>query len=177
LKFRLEDIPPEGKEETFFQDERWLDERLAGEENRNFQFGGPITVRFHLSRSGALMLVRSRIEVPMEWTCARCGERYALVLASEVAANFKPRPNTPWPEEVELSRVETETDYFDGDEVDLTGLVQDQVFLAFPAKPLCRKDCRGLCPHCGKNLNREACDCQGKGIDPRFAVLRDYRLH
>jgi uncharacterized protein len=39
-------------------------------------------------------------------------------------------------------------------------------------KPLCRDDCKGLCPQCGTNLNRETCTCSPKWEDPRLAALR-----
>ena len=42
--------------------------------------------------------------------------------------------------------------------------------LDMESKFLCREDCKGLCPVCGRNLNLGSCDC-GKKIDPRFAVL------
>ncbi|HLX87792.1 MAG TPA: DUF177 domain-containing protein, partial [Acidimicrobiales bacterium] len=46
----------------------------------------------------------------------------------------------------------------DGD-VDLEPLVRDAVLLELPQAPLCRPDCRGLCPVCGVNRNDEACSC------------------
>jgi uncharacterized protein len=177
LKVRLEDIPPEGREETFIREEDWLDERLSGEKTRVFRFRGPITVRLHLLRSGDMVVVRSRIEVPMDWTCARCLDPYSQDLMSQITTTFKPRPSTPWPEEMELTRDEVETEYYDGDELNVTGLVQDQILLSFPAKSLCSNDCRGLCPRCGINLNRGACDCQEKTADPRFAALKTYQAH
>ena len=42
-------------------------------------------------------------------------------------------------------------------------------------KPLCADDCKGLCPVCGKNLNRETCDCNRTWDDPRMAALRELR--
>ncbi len=44
--------------------------------------------------------------------------------------------------------------------------------LEFPQKLLCREDCKGLCPHCGADLNHEACTCKNDDIDPRMAPLR-----
>lgn len=175
VKFRLEDIPPEGREEDFKEEPGWMDERLSGEKNRNFEFSGPILIHVHLRRSGRLVTVRSRAEAAMRWICDRCLELFPYMVRSETTTIFKPRPNLPDPEERELSPEDMETDYYDGDELDLTELIRDQVLLAFPAKALCKTDCRGLCPRCGKNRNRERCDCQERGIDPRFAVLKDFR--
>ena len=47
----------------------------------------------------------------------------------------------------------------------------DYILLELPYKSLCREDCRGLCPMCGKNLNEGLCGCTRKSVDPRLAVL------
>lgn len=67
----------------------------------------------------------------------------------------------------------------DGDEVpadedgclDPEELIREDVSLDLPAKFLCREDCKGLCPRCGKNLNLGPCGC-GREIDPRLEALR-----
>ena len=59
-------------------------------------------------------------------------------------------------------------------EVDLTEPVRQSVLLEIPMKPLCRPDCAGLCPHCGKNRNEGPCDCQEEPADPRLSVLADW---
>ena len=52
----------------------------------------------------------------------------------------------------------------------LTALVSEDAYLAIPYRMLCREDCKGLCPRCGKNLNEGPCGCSAPG-DPRLAVL------
>ena len=42
-------------------------------------------------------------------------------------------------------------------------------------KALCKKDCAGLCPTCGKNLNQGKCDCPDDNIDPRWSKLADLK--
>jgi len=58
-------------------------------------------------------------------------------------------------------------------EVDLAGKVREAMLLAIPIKPLCREECKGLCPRCGVNRNRGECGCITRTPDPRLAVLRD----
>jgi uncharacterized protein len=176
LKFRLEEIPQEGREETISQNQDWLDDRLRGEPNRIFRFASPIQVHLHISRSGGNVIVHSRIQSQAEYLCARCLEPFPLPLKSEITFNLKPKPDFPLPEEAELTREDLETDFYEGEEVDLTSLIQDQILLALPPKGLCREECRGLCPRCGKNLNRETCDCSDGTVDPRFEVLRSFRV-
>ena len=58
----------------------------------------------------------------------------------------------------------------DHDEVDLADLAGTAFILDMDTKTLCSEDCKGLCPGCGVNLNREACRCK-KQVDPRLAKL------
>ena len=177
---RVEDIPAQGKQESFPEDEGPLNERLGGEANNfGLQFAEPVQVRVNLSRSGKVILVKSRIDARVKCTCARCLDPFALTLSSEIQFSLKPRPdpNLASPQEVELAREDLETDYYEGEEVDLSPLVQDQALLTVPPKVICREDCRGLCPRCGKNLNRESCQCPAAEADPRFAALRKFPVH
>jgi uncharacterized protein len=57
----------------------------------------------------------------------------------------------------------------------LVELVAEQIYLALPLKPVCRADCKGLCPHCGANRNEASCGCQADWIDPRLAPLQRLR--
>ena len=57
--------------------------------------------------------------------------------------------------------------------LDLTELVRTDFLLELPTKVLCREDCQGLCPQCGKNLNFDSCQCKKQSIDPRWEVLSE----
>ena len=176
LKFRLEDIPREGREVESEQDPGWLDERLAREERKPFRFLGPIRIHLKLSRSGRTVLAESRIRAEAECSCDRCLDRFPSVLSSVYKATLKPRPQFSSDQEVELGRDDLETDYYEGDEIDLTPILQDQLLLTLPPKSVCREDCRGLCQRCGQNLNRGTCQCADQEIDPRLKPLKKIRV-
>ncbi len=59
----------------------------------------------------------------------------------------------------------------DNYQLNLSDLVMADILLELPYKTLCREDCRGLCPLCGKNLNEGLCGCNRKSVDPRLAIL------
>ncbi len=176
MKFRLEDIPEGGLEANFSEAEDWLDERLRADEKRLFRIIGPIRVHLRLSKSGRMIQVKSRVETGVELLCARCLEPFFRGLNSEFSTVLKPRPNFPLAEERELNREDLESDFYEGEEINLTSFVQDQVLLTLPQKAVCREECRGLCPHCGKNLNREVCQCPTALIDPRFQALKNLKV-
>jgi uncharacterized protein len=70
------------------------------------------------------------------------------------------------PEDEELT-----TPYVTDDLLDVSALARDAVVLALPEKILCRADCAGLCPVCGKNLNEEPHEHEEEHGDPRWAAL------
>lgn len=73
-------------------------------------------------------------------------------------------------------RVVTDPDAFElGDLLDLEPMVREVLLLDAPLVPLCRPDCRGLCPQCGVDLNTETCSCETRTTDPRWAALDQLR--
>jgi len=56
-------------------------------------------------------------------------------------------------------------------EVDLRAPLTECVVLAYPITAVCREDCKGLCPQCGVDRNKQSCDCAQEDYDPRWAGL------
>ena len=65
---------------------------------------------------------------------------------------------------------------YSGKEIDLQPAVREQILLSVPPPPLCREDCKGLCPQCGKDLNEGECGCDRTVLDPRWAALKGIQL-
>lgn len=67
----------------------------------------------------------------------------------------------------------TDPDAFEieGDIVDLAPMVRETVLLELPDSPLCRRDCPGLCPTCGRVLDQGSCSCPAEVLDSRWSVL------
>jgi len=78
-------------------------------------------------------------------------------------------------EGVELADQDLDLFPYDGETVDLEPLIREHLVLAVPYAPLCREDCKGLCPQCGIDRNVETCACEKPG-DPRFAALKGLKL-
>ena len=73
--------------------------------------------------------------------------------------------------DLELSLDMTDVDYYNGDEVKLGQYFEDQVSLDLPTKTICQPDCKGLCPVCGVDLNKNQCECPDAGANRPFAQL------
>jgi uncharacterized protein len=118
--------------------------------------------------------LRGGLATSVELGCARCLEPVQQELAREFELLYR-----PWGADAgrdELSVTEAEIGYYQGDGVLLEDVLREQVLLAVPLKVTCREDCRGLCPHCGKNLNQEQCSCAAPIEDPRWVALKDIRV-
>lgn len=104
--------------------------------------------------------------------CSRCAEPYLVPLDVPVDVTLRPVADLEAAEEHEIGEDDLATEFYRGDTLDLAAFVREQCYLALPMKPLCRPDCRGLCPQCGTNLNESACTCDTTWVDPRLAALK-----
>ncbi|HOO76597.1 MAG TPA: DUF177 domain-containing protein [bacterium] len=128
------------------------DPELLGELDPGTAVASPIEYDFALTRAGKMVLARGKVAVRSRFQCSRCLKEYESdVVEPEVFAEF----TVTSPEQI----------------IDLTGIVREYTILAFPVKPLCSEECRGLCPSCGRNLNLGPCGCSGRVPDSPFAVL------
>lgn len=110
-----------------------------------------------------------RFSVP----CARCLEPVEHTLKGEFDLIFRPLGVDGGGSEHSITDAETEIGYYQKDGLLLEDVLREQVLLSLPAKTLCREDCKGLCPHCGRNLNSESCNCETAPADPRWSALSD----
>lgn len=58
--------------------------------------------------------------------------------------------------------------------IDIQRLIEDNIIMNVPLKPLCDEYCKGLCPICGTNLNKSNCACDNQVIDPRLEKLKNF---
>ncbi len=108
-----------------------------------------------------VLRIEAEIRAEMSCLCDRCGGSFDSVKVTKVDSVIVEDGENADPEAFVL----------DGDGVDLDELLGACFILDMETKFLCKEDCKGLCPRCGKNLNFGPCGC-GRQIDPRFAVLR-----
>src|SRR6202167_6286808 len=112
-----------------------------------------------------------RFQVP----CARCVEPVEIPLSADFDLIFRPAKADSEPLERSITAPETEIGYYQGDSLLLEDVLREQVLLSLPARTLCKPDCRGLCPRCGKNRNTQPCSCEEGPKDPRWEALTGLR--
>jgi len=72
----------------------------------------------------------------------------------------------------ELGKDEIDVSEYEDGKIAVAPIAEERVQMAIPMKPLCREECLGLCPQCGKDRNLAPCDCGDEAADPRWAALR-----
>ena len=119
--------------------------------------------------------LRGRLSAGLELQCARCLEPVKQDVDREFELLYRPLGADAGRDELSVTAAEAEIGYYQGDGILLEDVLRQQVLLALPLKVTCREDCKGLCPHCGKNLNEEQCSCNVPMEDPRWAALKEVR--
>src|SRR5262245_16032695 len=138
-----------------------------------FRVTAPVVLAMHVHKDRSRFRLAGSVSTTLELTCSRCLEPFALPVDAAFDVRYLPQSeNTGDEREVEEDDL---SDAFYRDEViDLGQLMDEQFYLALPMKPLCRDECKGLCPNCGTNLNDATCDCQVRWEDPRLAGLKAF---
>jgi uncharacterized protein len=143
----------------------------SNEQEGTFRVVAPVTLGFDIYKDKEQFRLVGRVQTTLELTCSRCLEPFAWPLSAEFDLRYQPHVQNRGEGEREVEEDDLTTAFYEHDEIDLGQLMYEQFYLSVPMKPLCRDDCRGLCPTCGTNWNRGACACRNEWEDPRFAAL------
>ena len=177
MRVEVRDIPAAVGSELALELElpaAWLAEQFDGTDLDLSAASG--TARVCLQRSGAEVLVQGQAAAQVATPCSRCLEPARLDLESSFTLRFQPGTEPDRGGDIELTADDIDVVRFDGVTVDLAPTLREQLLLAIPMRALCRPDCKGLCPSCGKELNVGPCDCPKDDIDPRLAALLDVKI-
>src|SRR6202142_628053 len=131
----------------------------------------PLEVRATAELMEGQIRIYGNLHTRVEMVCARCLDTVVEEISRDYDLYYKPMTAAAADAEYPLNLDDTEVAFFEGDGLFLADILAEQVLLALPMKVICRSDCRGLCPHCGANLNGEDCRCDAHAADPRLAVL------
>jgi uncharacterized protein len=182
----LSDIPPQGLvisrdvavEEIGLNE---TDERVAGS----------LSVDLELRQQGDAVTVAGTLEGTAVRQCVRCLTDYEDPLYVTLYADYLRQVQATLKKGGPAKRVDgnatakgktgadEDTDeqdeiyYYQGEQLDLTPMLREQIILAAPMQPLCKEDCAGLCSKCGQNLNEGRCACEPEHMNSPFRVLRN----
>jgi len=140
---------------TKIEDCNFVDETVNGFANA---FG-------EITNHSGLILLSGKIEPNLKVECARCGKQFGY--KEPIMLNAKITDKLANADEDEFIIME---DFA----IDIDEIVRSALILELPTRYLCREDCKGLCPQCGKDLNNGSCGCNLGERDSRWDVLKDF---
>lgn len=129
----------------------------------------PLQVRLEAQQAGPDVVVRGRLRGTFGLECRRCLEPVDVGIDEEFGRLYRAGAEAGADESEDVLRLP------DGAELDLADAVREQVVVSVPRYAICREECRGLCPHCGTNLNESECECTTDELDERWAPLRQLK--
>ena len=134
-----------------------------------------VGVKGKLTKHIAQADVEGTIRAELEIECTRCLQKIDKELEFAFEAAFVTPENFTEAKEAELNASDLGVSVIEGNEIDLSELVREQILLNLPEQVFCREDCKGLCEKCGANRNLIDCNCKEKEIDPRWAALKNLK--
>lgn len=150
-------------------------DEVVDSKTEDLTFDTPVRGNVEVDRTAQTLRLRGQLATTAPLVCGRCLTQYRQDLAIAIEEEFlvgggaAPREGALRPEDFVVPL---------GPDLvlDVTEAVRQHLLLAVPMVPVCRPDCRGLCPRCGRNLNEQDCGCEPvETIDPRLAPLRDLK--
>ena len=120
-----------------------------------------------------LLSVEIKISAEINAQCARCLKTVSLEISDKLMYLYYLQGAEAFDNFDDYMPVEVE--YF-GRVLDIMPQINESIFTLLPTKVLCKEDCRGLCPNCGKDLNEGSCSCEDDSIDPRLEALRNFNF-
>jgi uncharacterized protein len=173
VKLKVDDIPKEGTR-VFFEENQWRPEEL-GEVVAGFN--GPVCVDIWLDKQeDGLIQANGEFSADLKLSCGRCLEDFDQKIQGRLNLVFLPQPMEADSDELELTDEDMEVSFYDGGEIDLSEALRDELALSLPMAPLCRPDCQGLCPVCGKPRAEGDCGCENDEQDPRWSKLAGLKM-
>ena len=122
-----------------------------------------LTGSARVSRTPQGLPVQVKMRATLCSQCVRCLVEFQQPLGIDFTELYAFTPRSVTDSDLILSE--------DG-HIDLAPLVREYMLLEVPISPLCRPNCKGLCPICGQNLNEATCNHEDDEIDPRLEVLK-----
>ncbi len=170
LKLQLEDLKP-GLNEFWAS---YTDEELELQKDE-FQLLGKVDLYIRAVKSGRNVELTLEATYKLKLTCARCLDEFERNFRESETYYIK-IGKEPFAAEKSLKERDIFTHFIETDEIDIIPFVREIVILSVPMKPLCKPDCKGLCPVCGVNWNYETCEHMNQPkLDTRMSKLLELK--
>jgi uncharacterized protein len=135
-------------------------------EDESFFLEG-IDYQIFFKRQNQRIQAQGKIRTAISLVCVRCLEQFELRINSSFDIILFPKELVDQ-RSTALEDEDLEYIFYENDQIDLEKILSEQVNLFIPFKPVCKAECKGICPSCGASLNRGACACDQEKNEIKF---------
>jgi len=147
----------------------------------DFRIVEPVDLALRITKDSRKVRLTGRLKTTLGVDCSRCLDPFVVPVDAEIDQMFLPEGTEVAggsdDDDEDGQQADAGVSFYKDDTIDLGGLMRDEFYVALPMKPLCKEDCKGLCPVCGVNWNRETCTCKQEWTDPRMDSLKTLLKH
>ncbi len=169
MKIRVDKIPEEGEpiEGSVSPSEVNLD--MPGYSlTETIQFAGQV------SKNGDDILVQGKLRGVVNSECSRCLKNFTMAIGLDMDVVYVPEKERRG-KESDIIELDPNLAFYEGDTIELLHEIKDLVLVSLPIQPICDASCKGLCLHCGADLNVTQCECEHEVVGSPFAQLKDLK--
>jgi uncharacterized protein len=166
MAIKINDIPPTG---LTFEFANKLDLFDRGTDSVDFQ--ASVTIK---PVGSERFIVTGRVKAVPQLECSRCLKPFSHPVDTRFDVELAPVQAADRAGERELNQAELDTEFYEGEEIELRDIIREQILVTLPMVPLHDESCKGLCPVCGVDLNEKACVCARNNPEfGKFSQLKD----
>jgi uncharacterized protein len=169
MRIRVDSIPEEGQ-----RIEGEIDSSAIRLDMPVYRLAGAFSFSGRAARRGESVILKGNLTGSVDSRCGRCLNNFEMPIDITVDTIFSPRIERE-DDETEVVEVDESFSFYDGDSIDLQQEAKELILVSLPIKPVCREDCRGLCPKCGVDLNTNPCGCGSESGPSPFDKLKELK--
>lgn len=162
MKIKISNLSDSDYEFEFFDDVELLDVDEI--------YNGKFHTKVNLTKFGDQIILNAVTNINAHLICDRCATEFDEIISSSYRMVYLFRKTSDPVNSVDVTYLTPDTD-----QINIRNDVRDYAMLAIPMKKLCNENCKGICPHCGKNLNEGDCTCVNEETDPRWQKLSELK--
>ncbi len=176
MYIRVSEIPGGGLDVFVSRGKASISHVLEGMDPAPLRMLRLVEANLLLTVEGGDLWIEGSFEALGEGFCDRCSDPVTLRLGKAFQTFLTPkRRDRDAAASVELHEEDLDVGYYDGTGVETNDILWEQVALELPLKVVCSEACRGVCPVCGKNRNREECSCVAGDAPGPFEILKNLK--
>jgi uncharacterized protein len=177
VKIRVAEITDRGKVLEVKEPVSAFTVLMEAQKSGECEFTTPISVVLSMVQEFGHIRVTGSVSFEVNLSCSRCLSGFNKSISSHFTAYYTKSATIKSEEEVELLEEDLISVTYQGDEIDFTDEIAEQVLLELPYKPLCSEDCPGLCSSCGEDLNLGPCSCGSSAAKLAFSPLEGFKVN